>query len=119
MSQTRTNGPWRWVLCYGVWILLSIVTGIVVWYLHTVVLYLMALVINNPALRPTGWSPDSLAGVSKLSILTLGSLWLLVTMWMEGALRRSVLEWRFWRFVGRLAAMLVVIWLICYGVLVL
>lgn len=117
VTGTHAQGPWRWLLCYGVWILLSVVAGVVAWYLHTLILYLTALVIENPAWRPLGWSLDSLVGVSKLSVLVVGSLWLLVTMWLEGALRRSLLDRRFWRFAGRATAALVLVWLLCYGAL--
>ena len=115
-SNKRMAGPMQWVLCYGMWILLSALVGVVAWYLHTTVLSVTALVIENPTLRPYGWSADSLVGVHKLSIFILGSAWLIVSMWLEGALRRSLLEGRFWFFVGRMTAGLVLIGVVCYGI---
>lgn len=119
MSSMKKPGPWRWLLCYGMWIVLSILVGVVAWYVHTTILYLALQLVEHPTWRPTGWSTDSLAGVARLSIFALGSAWLMIALWMEGALRRSLLEGRFWSFAARLTVVVGIVWAICYGILAL
>ncbi|MCB0062651.1 MAG: hypothetical protein KDE19_11070 [Caldilineaceae bacterium] len=79
------------------WLVLSILATVTAWQLHVTLLYLTTLLIQNPALRLPGWSMSTLVGVSKLSVLIWGSLWLIFVMYMEYQLRMAMREGRLWR----------------------
>jgi hypothetical protein len=83
-----------WLGYVLLWIALSTLTAFALWQAHVALLYLAALIIENPQLRPVGWSTRSLVGVSKLSILILGSAWLMFTVYLEQSLRNSVIAQR-------------------------
>ncbi|MBX3011762.1 MAG: hypothetical protein KF832_09670 [Caldilineaceae bacterium] len=86
--------------------------AVVVWQAHVTTLYLAALLIQNPALRPSGWSSATLVGLSKLSVLGWGTLWLMGTSYLEYQLRTSVLEHRLLQQTGRCLLILVG----CFGI---
>jgi hypothetical protein len=71
------------------WLLLCVYLAIALWQLHISILYLAALVIGNPALRPVSWSSATLAGISKLSAFSLISLLMVGTMYMEYKIRQA------------------------------
>ena len=63
------RGCASWLGYLLLWVGLSTLAAFALWQAHVVLLYLAALIIDNPRLRPVGWSTMSLVGVSKLSIL--------------------------------------------------
>lgn len=79
------------------WILLVGVATLVAWQAHITTLYVAALLLDHPTLRPPGWSSSTLVGVSKLSVIGWGALWLIATSYLEYQLRESVQERRLWR----------------------
>jgi hypothetical protein len=79
------------------WLILSLLAVLAAWQLHLTTLYGAALLIDNPAWRPRGWSTETLVGVSKLSVLVWGSLWFMLTFFMEYKLREAVQERRLLR----------------------
>ncbi len=83
----------------GAWIGLTILAALTAWQLHITTLYLATLLIDNPALRPRGWSSETLVGVSKLSVLVWGSLWFMLLFYMEYKLREGLQERRLLRLI--------------------
>ncbi|MEZ4864183.1 MAG: hypothetical protein R3C14_22920 [Caldilineaceae bacterium] len=108
------RSAWVW-MGYGlVWLLLTLLAVVAVWQAHVTTLYLATLLIDNPAWRPSGWSMNSLVGVSKLSVLIWGSCWLITVLYMENRLRTSVTERRLLLQTGRFAAVLAACLLAAY-----
>jgi len=85
------------------WLGLTVIATLTAWQLHVALLYLAALLIETPSLRPTGWSTNTLAAVSRLSLLIWGSLWLFFIMYLEHQLREAVQERRLLQRSGRYA----------------
>jgi len=98
----------------GAWSGLTLLAAFTAWQLHITLLYLTALLIDNPALRPRGWSSETLVGASKLSILLWGSLWLMLTLYMEYKLRESLKEGRLLYQIARFGGSLLLICGIAY-----
>ncbi len=85
---------WVWLGYLAGWGLLTLLAALVAWQAHSTTIYLAAFLIANPTLRPSGWSSSTLVGVSKLSVLGWGSLWLIAVYYMEYHLRESLQERR-------------------------
>jgi len=79
-----------WLGYFAIWLLLSGLAIGVAWQAHISTLYLGTLLINHPTWRPTGWSSDTLVGISKLSLLVWASLCFIWIMYIENRLRESV-----------------------------
>lgn len=73
-----------------VWLLLAALTAVVAWQLHVTLLYLASLMIANPTWRPPGWSADTVATLSRLSVVIWGSLCLIIVMYLEHRLREAL-----------------------------
>ena len=56
---------------------------------QNLILYLGLLVIQNPSIRPPGWSSDTIVGINRCSFLILGSLWLGLAIFSEKYLREG------------------------------
>lgn len=79
------------------WLALTLLAVLTAWQLHLTTVYGAALLIDSPTWRPRGWSTETLVGVSKLSVLVWGSLWFMLTFFMEYKLREGVQERRLLR----------------------
>ncbi|MEZ4736674.1 MAG: hypothetical protein R3E79_57065 [Caldilineaceae bacterium] len=79
------------------WLLLVGVATVVAWQAHITTLYVAALLLDHPTLRPTGWSSSTLIGISKLSVIGWGALWLIATSYLEYQLRESIADQRLGR----------------------
>ncbi len=101
----------------GGWLALTVLATLAAWQLHITTLYLTTFLIDNPALRPRGWSSETLVGVSKLSVLIWGSLWLMLTFYMEYKLREGLQEGRLIRQFLRYSAVLLTIGGVAYVVI--
>lgn len=88
MTKTST-----WLLSYLIWIALMIFAAIAAWRMHYAVIHLTERLVESPW-RPTDWHSGSVAQVARLSIFALGSIWLIYILWLEYALRQSVLQKR-------------------------
>jgi hypothetical protein len=106
--NTRAKQTAATVGVYVAWLLLAVVIAVVAWQIHLAVLVLMALLIDSP-MRPPGWSSATLVGVSKLSMLVLGSGWLISVMYLEGQLGKAVEEKRLGRFLAQVLGWLGII----------
>ncbi len=96
------------------WLGLTVVATLTAWQLHIALLYLAALLIETPSLRPTGWSTGTLVAVSRLSLLIWGSLWLFLVMYLEHQLRAAVQERRLLQQSSRYAVGLLLLYLLGY-----
>ena len=104
-----------WLAVYAIWIILGIAAAWTAWQWNGATLALAAWMISKPALRPAGWSSATLPAVNRLSVLTFGALWLIGVMFMENLLRTAAKEARLIRESGRLALILLIIWLVGVG----
>ena len=111
------RGCASWLGYLLLWIALSTLAAFALWQAHVAVLYVAALIIDNPRLRPVGWSTMSLVGVSKLSILFWGSAWLMCTVYLEQSLRNSVVAKRLVRQSVKYAIALLIFWGVTWLVL--
>lgn len=111
----KQRSGWVW-LGYGVgWLLLAGLAALTAWQAHITTIYLGALLINNPSLRPSGWSSSTLVGISKLSVLAWGSLWLILVYYLEYQLRESLADRRLLVQCGRFALALLAGFIVAYG----
>ena len=106
---------WVWLGYMAGWGLLTLLAVLVAWQAHVTTIYLGALLIATPALRPTGWNSSTLVGISKLSILGWGSLWLILVYYMEYQLRESLQERRLLQQCTRFALFLLIGLAVAYG----
>ena len=91
---------------YVAWFGLMALAAAVAIQLNVLLLYLAGELIENPVLRPSGWSSASLVNVQRLVGVTLGSVWLIFILWMENDLRSAAQTGRLRRTVVRRAAVL-------------
>ena len=106
------------VLYLLIWLLLAAFAGLTAWYLNLAILYLFALWIENPAWRPTYWTASSLVYINKISILVLGSIWLIFITWLEIALRNSALQDRLWKQAGKMGLILLALLAVSFAIFV-
>jgi len=71
------------------WIVFVILVTFTVFQLHPTLIAISITIIENPALRPVGWSMDTTYGLSRVFWLVLGILWLGWVMFTEGYLREG------------------------------
>ena len=90
------------------WLGLAVMATFVAFQIHPTLIALSLAIIENPSLRPPGWSTDTIYALSRIFWLILGILWLGWVMFTEGYLsegyQRSLLKQRFIRLVIILAA---------------
>mgnify|MGYP000500813723 CR=1 FL=1 len=80
----------HWIASYLIWFLLMLLAAFAAWRVHYTVIHLTERLIESPW-RPTDWHDGSVASVSRLSLFSLGSIVLIYILWVEYALRQSVL----------------------------
>lgn len=71
------------------WIVLAVLFTLTVFQLHATLILIAIAVIENPAIRPPGWSMDTTYGLSRVFWLILGIFWLGWVMYTEGFLREG------------------------------
>jgi hypothetical protein len=72
------------------WAILAGLAAFLVFQIHATLIAISISVIENPNLRPPGWSMDTTYGLSRVFWLILGILWLGWVMFAEGYLREGV-----------------------------
>jgi hypothetical protein len=96
------------------WIVLGGLAAYTAWQAHVTTLAYAMLLINHPTWRPAGWNSGTLIGISKLSVIAWGSLWLVAIYYIEYQLRESIQERRLIKqltyFAGRLLIALAAIY---------
>ena len=72
------------------WLVLIILATFTAFQVHGTLIAISLVVIDNPSLRPLGWSTDTIYALSRVFWLFLGILWLGWVMYTEGYLREGV-----------------------------
>jgi hypothetical protein len=65
------------------WIIVAVLAALTAFQLHANLILISMAIINNPTLRPTGWSTDTIYGLSRVFWLVLGIFWLGLVMYSE------------------------------------
>jgi len=90
------------------WLGLIVLATLTAFQVHVTLIAIALAVIENPSLRPLGWSTNTIYGLSRIFWLLLGILWLGWVMFTEGYLRegyqRQLLKQRTLRLMIILAA---------------
>ena len=90
------------------WLGLVILATLTAFQVHGTLIVISHAVIQNPSLRPLGWSTNTIYALSRVFWLILGILWLFWVMFTEGYLRegyqRHLLKQRIIRLIIILAA---------------
>jgi hypothetical protein len=98
------------------WLGLGIFATLTAFQIHGTLIAISLAVIENPSLRPLGWSTDTIYALSRVFWLVLGILWLGWVMFTEGYLRegyqRQQLKHRTLRLIIILGATYVVFFVI-------
>lgn len=85
------------------WLGLAVLATITAFQVHGTLIVIALAVIENPSLRPLGWSTDTIYALSRVFWLILGILWLGWVMFTEGYLsegyHQSLLKQRTFRLV--------------------
>ncbi|HSF83338.1 MAG TPA: hypothetical protein VLA49_19025 [Anaerolineales bacterium] len=102
---------------YAIWLVLAILVTITGFQVHTTLIAVAIRVVQNPSIRPPGWTTNTIYGLSRLIWLILGIFWLGWVMFTEGYLsegkRMEILKTRSLR----LLLIIVAIYTSCYLVL--
>ncbi|MCC9078955.1 hypothetical protein FKZ61_022940 [Litorilinea aerophila] len=98
---------WLYLACYGLWLVYS---GLAFWLIFLVrdLFVTLSMVAHL--------NPWAVRAVDKWTVYVLGAAWLAAVIWMEGALRQSVERRTLWQLAGRLAAALIAIGGVSYGI---
>ena len=71
------------------WLILRVVVTLTLFQVHATLISVAVMVVDNPSLRPIGWSSGSIYGLSRLLWLILGMFWLGWTTYTYEYLRES------------------------------
>jgi hypothetical protein len=71
------------------WLGLAVFATLTAFQVHGTLIALSLAVIENPSLRPLGWSTDTVYALSRVFWLVLGIFWLGWVMFTEGYLREG------------------------------
>jgi hypothetical protein len=72
-----------------IWLVLAALAGLTGFQLYATLIAVSIAVIENPSLRPIGWSMDTTYGLSRVFWVVIGILWLGWVMYTEGHLREG------------------------------
>ena len=101
---------------YGLWLLLAVFAALTAFEVYAASIYLGILVVENPVLRPVGWSTTTITSLSRMVVLILGILWLGLIIFSEEFLRegqeQQVLISRVKRLFGLTAGIYLLIFLV-------
>lgn len=120
MTRRKSTQPGSAVLALGlylIWLGLAALSAWVAWQLHATLLYGAARWLHSDLPRPLGWTENQLVGISKLSILLLGSLWLMWIAFLEGHLRRHADQGHLIKRALQIALLLGGMLIVVYGII--
>jgi hypothetical protein len=78
-----------WIGYFVIWLSSIIFVTLTAFQVHGTLIAISLAVIENPNLRPPGWSTNTTYGLSRVFWLILGILWLGWVMYTEGYLREG------------------------------
>ncbi len=102
---------------FGLWVILAAFLVLAAYQVYATLIYVALLAVQNPATRPTGWNTGTIYGLSRFLILVLGSLWLLVVIFLRGYLSDGAMQRQLRSRVLRLLLFIGAIYGVSYGVL--
>ena len=89
-SMTKRMQPMFSMVGYIViWLALAVLATLTAFQVHGTLIAVSLAIIQNPSLRPYGWSTDTVYALSRVFWLILGILWLGWVMFTEGFLREG------------------------------
>jgi hypothetical protein len=71
------------------WLFLGVVVTLTLFQVHATLISIAVVVVDDPALRPIGWSSGTIYGLSRLLWLVLGICWLGWVLYTYEYLRES------------------------------
>jgi hypothetical protein len=118
MMKARWQSFFENIGYFVFWLVLGVLAVFTAFQLHATWIAIAISVVENPSLRPPGWSMDSVHGLGRVFWLIIGILWLVWVMYTESHLRegreRKRLMPRFFIFLIVLGAIYGVNYLILY-----
>lgn len=78
-----------WIGYIVIWLLFILLVTLTAFQVHGTLIAISLAIIENPNLRPLGWSTNTTYGLSRVFWLILGILWLGWVMYTEGYLREG------------------------------
>lgn len=90
------------------WLILDVVVTLTLFQVHATLISIAVVVVDNPSLRPIGWTTGTIYGLSRLLWLILGMCWLGWVIFTFEHLRETkqykILKGRFFRLLLILGA---------------
>jgi len=71
------------------WLIIGVVVTLTLFQVHATLISIAIVVVDNPSLRPIGWTTGTIYGLSRLLWLFLGICWLGWVMYTYEYLRES------------------------------
>jgi hypothetical protein len=99
------------------WLTFAVFATLTAFQIYGTLIAISLAVVDNPSLRPYGWTTNSVYALSRLFWLVLGILWLGWVMFTEGYLREGYQEQLLKHRVIRLAVILAVTYGACLLIL--
>ncbi len=65
------------------WLVLVVLATLTGFQIHTTLITLALAAVNNPSLRPSGWTTQTIYGLSRFLWLALGIVWLVWVMFTQ------------------------------------
>ena len=115
-STNDSNSVWLLVLAYGLWLVLAVLSGVVLWQVYSALVYLSTIWLSNPDWRPSAWNSYTISGLARFLALVIGIVWLALVTFMERYLRLFRNMGDLWRKTARLAALLILLFALSYAV---
>ena len=115
----RTSQVFGILRIYGLWVVFAVLTALTAFQVHATLIYISILMVENPSLRPIGWTTGSIYGLSRVLWLVLGIFWLGWVMFSEGYLREGEEQHILKSRALRLFIIIGTIYAVSYGVLLL
>jgi hypothetical protein len=90
------------------WLILGVVVTLTLFQVHATLISVAVVVVDNPSLRPIGWSSGTIYGLSRILWLILGMCWLgwimLTYEYLSERKQLKILKQRFFRLLLILGA---------------
>ena len=61
---------------YGLWVALAVLLALAAFQVRATLIYIAILVVEDPSLRPSGWTTGTIHALSRFLVLILGGFWL-------------------------------------------
>jgi len=99
------------------WLISAVLITLTLFQMHGTIIAIAVVIVNNSTLRPVGWNTGSVYTLSRLFWVILGIVWLGSVVFTEEFLREGMQLGLLRQRVIRLLITIVVIYLVCYLIL--